>query len=742
MTSEATLQVAGEDIRVKALSLWERLDEIPTVTIEATNGQETPDAEDVIGKLASLTLRLAQGDADDDVRYFHGIVVEAERVIDAGGDLRLVLKVAPKLWRASQRRDCAQYQAMSAPDLAKKILAKAGIDPVALQLSGSYPARKWIVQYRESDLDFVRRLLAEEGIWLHVVHDAQSDKVVLCDDPLGAGDVAGKKSLSYHPPVGLLGARDAVTRVRRILRVRTDKAVVRDWDAMRPKLKLEGQAESSAPGAHALEVYEFPTRTVDNADVHRHAKVLLASLQADREVIEGEATVLTLAPGLRFEIEQHPLSSLDGEYLVTETTIEMRDERVVAEADDGARFVVRFTAIPTARVAYRPKRRPAARTAEGLQTALTTGAAGEEIHVDKDGRVKVKFPWDRVAAADDKSSEWFRTCQLPTGGAVFLPRVGWEVSVDFVEGDVDHPIVFQRLYNVASPPPYALPANKARGSIQTASTPGGGSTNEFRMDDTKGKEEMFFNASKDMSIDVKNNATEAVKNNETRHVGSNHVLNVTNSVDHVIGASETLTVSGNQDVHVQTFAVDDVGGSHSLTIGANRNMMIGGDHKHEIKSGSTFTIGAIRTDLVAGAVSESTPATYSHTVGAACVVITTSNRSVIVGGPHTETIGALKVLVSAKARGVSAATLSKTIGGAILNKIGGDRDDKAEAIFSELAGGAQIVKANNVTYEADAMISLIMGASTLIITPASVMIAGVSVKIDGATVDNGIVIDN
>jgi type VI secretion system secreted protein VgrG len=115
---------------------------------------------------------------------------------------------------------------------------------------------------------------------------------------------------------------------------------------------------------------------------------------------------------------------------------------------------------------------------------------------------------------------------------------------------------------------------------------------------------------------------------------------------------------------------------------------------------------------------------------------------VIVGGPHTETIGALKVLVSAKARGVSAATLSKTIGGAILNKIGGDRDDKAEAIFSELAGGAQIVKANNVTYEADAMISLIMGASTLIITPASVMIAGVSVKIDGATVDNGIVIDN
>lgn len=739
VTIAATLSVDGEDLDIMAFSLREVLSEIPILHVEARN-IGTKGAEDVIGKVAHLTFALSEGDV---TRHFHGLVVEAERLLHDEGGLRLVLSIAPKLWRLSRRTDCAQYQDLDVPSVVTKILEKAGVIDIEKKLSASYAKRKWIVQYRETDFDFVARLLAEEGIWFRIAHDAEKDTVVLCDTETGAGDIEGEKSLAYRREFGFNEVGNVVGRVRRKLRIRTDKVTLRDWDSARPKLDIKAEAESKDPGGHALEVYDFPARSVEAGDVKARAQHLLDSLQHDREVIEGEVGTITLTPGLRFEIEGHSLSSLDGEYLVTESVIELRNEYAVGALMPELKARARFVAIPTARSAYRPPRKAAACRAAGLQTALTTGASGEEIHVDKEGRVKVKFPWDRVAAKDDHSSHWFRTCQLPTGGAVFLPRVGWEVSVDFVEGDVDHPIVFQRFYNGTSPPPYDLPANKARGSIQTASTPGGGSTNEFRMDDTHGKEEMFFNASKDMSIDVKNNATESVKNNETREVGSNHVLNVTNSYDHFIGASEKLTVSGNQDVHVQTFAVDDVGGSQTLAIGANRDMKIGGDHKHQSGAGTTFTINAIRTDLVAGAVSESTPASYTHNVGAAHAVISASSRSVIVGGPHNETIGALKVLVTAKDRGVSVGTtLTKTIGGAILNKIGGDRNDNAEAIYQEVAAGASIVKANNVTFEAQAMLSLVMGASTLTITPASVMIAGVSVKIDGATVDTGIVIDN
>src|SRR5262249_37081847 len=160
------------------------------------------------------------------------------------------------------------------------------------------------------------------------------------------------------------------------------------------------------------------------------------------------------------------------------------------KGQEGRNYVCRFTAVPTAKTAYRPPRIERSVAMVGVETAMTTGPSGGEIYTDKHGRVKIKYMWDRLAKNDDTSSLWVRTSQAPTGGSMLLPRVGWEVSVRHVEGDPDTPVVMTRLYNAVTPPPYALPANKARGAVQTATTPGGGSSNEFRMDDTKGKEEM------------------------------------------------------------------------------------------------------------------------------------------------------------------------------------------------------------------------------------------------------------
>lgn len=738
VTVEATFEIAGTALRVAVAKLRESLFEVPTLYVEGTEGSDTPDAEEVIGKEATLELKRTD---DSQTRWFRGIIVEADRAIDSNGKARLQLLVAPKLWKLSRRTDCQMFQDLSVPDIVKKVLSDAGVE-ATWQLTGTPPSRKYTVQYRETDLDFIIRLLAEEGIWF-AFDFSEADKVVFCDDPTGRGDIEGTTSLKFLHTFGQTDSSDHVRKVRRTLRVRPGKVTVREFDFLKPKMKLEGEA--AAQDGTELEIYAYPARFIDAGVGKRYAEQLLHALQCEREVVEGDTGVLTMLPGVRFSIEEHPYQKLNAEYLVTGVTIDLREEHwqpgEVAPAGSHE-LAVRFTAIPSLG-RYRPLVRNPVRTVPGLQTAITRGPAGEEIHVDEHGRVKVSFHWDRLTSKDEKSSDWFRTVQLPTGGSMFLPRMKWEASIDFVEGDVDRPLIFQRLYNGLTPPPYELPKNKARGSVQTATTPGGGSSNEFRMDDTKGKEEMFFNASKDMSVEVKNNATESVKNNEKREIGSNATMDVTNSVDHTIGGSETIGVGANQNIHVSTFHVTDITGSHTLSIGANRDMKIGGDHKHTIKGSTTWTIGANKMDLVVGTVNESTKATMTHIVGAALVEMTAQTKSLIVGASKTETIAAVKLIVAGKNRAVDCgAMLTKMIGGALLAKIGGDRNDNAQAIYSETVGGAQVVKANNVTFEATTMLTLVMGASTVMITPASVMITGVSVKLDGPVVDTGIVVDN
>lgn len=740
VTVSSTFEIGGTALRVVVAKLRESLFDVPTLYIEGTDGADTPTAKEVIGKAAKLELKRTD---DSQSRFFHGIVVEADRSMDVNGKPQLQVLVAPKLWKLSRRTDCQMFQDLSVPDIVKKVLEEAGVE-ATWQLTGAHPVREYTVQYRETDLDFVVRLLAEEGIWF-AFDFSEGDKVVFCDDPTGRGDIEGTTSLKFLDMFGHAESSDHVRKVRRTLRVRSDKVTVRDFNFLKPKQKLEGEAQG-ADGS-ALEIYAYPARFVEPAVGRRYAEQLLHALQCEREVVEGDAGVLTLLPGLRFSIEEHPYQKLNAEYLVTGVTIDLRNKVKLEGAgwleEMPHELAVRFTAIPTNGKPYRPLVRNPVRTVPGLQTAMTRGPAGEEIHVDEHGRVKVSFHWDRLGKKDETSSDWFRTVQLPTGGSMFLPRMKWEASIDFVEGDVDRPLIFQRLYNGLTPPPYELPANKARGSVQTATTPGGGSSNEFRMDDTKGKEEMFFNASKDMSVEVKNNATESVKNNEKREIGSNATMDVTNSVDHSIGGSETIGIGANQSIHVQTFQVTDIGGSHTLSVGANRDLKIGGDHKHTIKGSTTWTIGANKMDLVVGTVNESTKATMTHTVGAALVEMTAQTKSLIVGGSKTETIAAVKLIVAGKNRAVDCgAMLTKMIGGALLAKIGGDRNDNAQAIYSETVGGAQVVKANNVTFEATTMLTLVMGASTVMITPASVMITGASVKLDGAVVDTGIVVDN
>jgi type VI secretion system secreted protein VgrG len=732
---EGTVEVDGTRYDLLWLEAHEALDTISELRCEVTDGVGGPDPAALIGKKLLLTLRHREGDQE---RKLVGDVVEAEKTTSSGEEdtetgARLVAR--PRLFRLTQRTDCRIFQKLSARDIATQTLVGGGVPDVdqAWKVSESYPEREYTAQYRESDYDFLRRLLSEEGIAFAIDPSSGTDVVVFFDSNLGP--IEGAPTIPFGLGDGLHASRDAIAGISQETSTAPGKTHLRDYDFERPRLNLDSKAEGESDAEKALEVYAHPGRFTDAAVGDRYAKVLLESVRARREVVSGTTSTLRLSPGRTFTLEEHPYEPLNQEYLILAVDITYDARRWGGRGEGGAspgvRARVHFQAIPTANTAYRPPRLPRAASIPGAQTAVTTGASGQEIHTDKHGRVKVLFPWDRLGKPDDSSSLWIRTTQLPLGGSMLTPRVGWEVLANFVEGDADQPLVFGRLYNAKSPPPYPLPENKTRTSIQTASTPGGGSTNEIRMEDKAGSEEMFMNASKDASVSAGNNATESVGNNETRSIGANQTLSVTDSLAANIGADQSLSVGGNQATKVSTFMVDDVG-SHSHSIGGNRDLKAGGDHKRTVTGASTLTIGGMQVDLVAGSVDEEGMATMEDTVGAALVELTPSDRTITVKGSRTETAGAAKVILTAGGRSVQiGGSLNQNVTGAILTKISSSREDTSQGNFIEVAGGAQIIKANNVVFQADTLLSVVMGASTITLTKASVSIAGVKITLDG-----------
>jgi type VI secretion system secreted protein VgrG len=634
---------------------------------------------------------------------------------------------------------------MSVPDIVKRVLSEGGV-PEGDQvwtLSQSYEPRPQCSQYRETDFAFVSRLLAEEGIVFSITHDEGSDKVLFTDDDKGFGDIKP----STVPFDGLQGfdiLKPQVMWLSRRHAVKTDKVFLRDYDFTRPKYQLQTELEGTDEGPHALEVYRYPGRFVDEGAGGRHAKALLHSMQAERDVLSGETSLMSFKTGHRFTIEEHPYEGFNQEWMVVSIETEARTTASFHEGDVKRDFLCRFTAVPTASTVYKAPRREAMATVPGTQSAFVTGAAGSEIHPDEHGRIKARFLWDRTDPQDDTSSFWIRTEQPNTPDSMFLPRVGWEVSLRYFDGDVDRPMCFGRLYNALAPPPYKLPDGKARSSIQTATSPGGGSSNELRMDDSGGSEEMFVNASKDLTIKVGNNMSMTIGNNEVRTIGANSSLAVTNTLETVVGANQSLMVGANQEMKVETFMLDDVGADHSLKIGGNRDMKVGGDHKFAVGGSQTKSVGGMQVDLVVGTVQEKVDGSMTHEVGAALIELVTNNRDFTVAGSRTENVGAAKVVVTKGGRGVEiGGSLTTMVAGAIVNKVKGDKSQKAGGPYTDLVAGAQIIKADNVTFEGESLVAVVMGASVLIVSKPAILLAGTSVKWDGETKDTAIlIVDN
>ncbi|MDI6755540.1 MAG: type VI secretion system tip protein TssI/VgrG [Thermodesulfobacteriota bacterium] len=575
-------QIAGTklDTRVVEFTARERVS-FPFELKVSLASEEEINFEEVVGKEALLTILGEEAD-----RYLHGIISQFRRAGSRGRFFLYQATVAPALWLLSLEQDCRIFQNKDVQEIVKQIFKDAGIpgDRIEFRLQGQSPVREYCVQYRETDLNFISRLLEEEGIFYFFEHSEDRHVLVFADSAVAYKPILGEAEVPYNIAEGMVSEEESVYHFTVSREILSGKATQRDFNFEKPSLDLTTQDQGKAH--QKLEKYDYPGKYVDKEAGQKLTKVRLQELAAFQEKAEGQSVCARFTPGFTFKLTDHDCDSFNREYFLVEVLHKGAQPQVLEEkaGAEGFRYGNDFLAIPSS-VNFRPERKTPKPIAEGVQTAIVVGPEKEEIYTDKYGRVKVQFHWDREGKRDEKSSCWIRVAQAWAGkgwGILFTPRIGQEVIVEFLEGDPDRPVITGRVYNAEEMPPYELPKEKTKSTIKTNSSTGGDGFNEIRFEDKKGEEQLFIHAEKNQDIRVKNDCFEwigqnrnlIVKKDQIEHVENNRHEIVDNDHLEEIGKDRHLKVAGKEAI--------EVGGSHSFTVGGNVIEVFKGNHNEQV----------------------------------------------------------------------------------------------------------------------------------------------------------------
>lgn len=598
------------ELSVKNLHLTERISSPFELQISLVSEDEI-NFDDVVGKEALLTLV-----GEDKDRYLHGIL---RQFIQNGSKGRFFLyeaEVVPSLWLLSLEQDCRIFQNKKVEDIIKQILQDAGItsDRFDFRLQGKYPEREYCVQYRETDLDFISRLCEEEGIFYFFEHAKDKHLLVFGDSTTVYQAIQGDQEIPFNPAPGMVPGKEFVYEFTFSQKVFSGKITQKDFNFEKPTLDLTTKEQDKS--YQKLEVYDYPGRYMEENRGKSLTKVRLEESMTFKEKIEAKSSCSRFIPGFKFKLVDHERQSFNQDYLLTEVRHEGQQPQVLKElADPKEKFSYSndFISIP-ASVVFRPQRKTPKPVVRGIQTAVVVGPKGEEIYTDKYGRVKVQFHWDREGKKDEKSSCWIRVASIFAGGqygAIFTPRIGQEVIVDFLEGDPDQPLITGRVYNADLMPPYTLPDEKTKSTIKTNSSIGGEGFNEIRFEDKKGEEQIFVHAEKDLDIRVKNDRRELVGNDRhlivkrdlkekiefDKHVmiEKNEFKVVKSDYNLKVGGKSAVEISGSSSLKVTGNVIESFNANHSENVSATyhlkgMNIKIDGSTGMELRVGSSSIV--------------------------------------------------------------------------------------------------------------------------------------------------------
>ncbi|EZH83478.1 type IV secretion protein Rhs [Ectopseudomonas composti] len=521
--------------------------------------------------LINQTAYLAFGPSGKGV---HGVVYAIEQG-DSGKRLtRYRISLRPQLAYLAHRYNQRIFQHLTVPQIISQVLEDHGIqsDAYQFQLGYIYPERDYCVQYDESDLHFIQRLCEEEGISFHFQHSEDSHRLVFGDD---ASIFPKLDPLNYQQGSGL-SADNEVVRVFGVrLETRSTHATWRDYDFEQPKLQMEADYRSEF--IPALEVYDYPGRFTDRTRGKHLAKRRLERLRSDYELAEGQSDAYLIC-GHFLALAGHPREQWNNLWLLNEVIHEGKQPQVLEEsvtsntkASDGFQqgYRNRFNATPWD-IPYRPALEHPKPKVLGSQTAVVTGPAGEEIHCDQYGRVKVQFHWDREGLGNDTTSCWLRVASNWAGdayGGVAIPRVGMEVLVTFLEGDPDQPLITGCLYHAEHVVPYDLPANKTRSVFKTLSSPGGGGYNEFRIEDRKGAEQIYIHAQRDWDENIEHDQKIRIGNERHDTVEANSYTELKAEEHRATDFDRKVEVRANDHLTVATTQHNKIGTGQFIEAG-------------------------------------------------------------------------------------------------------------------------------------------------------------------------------
>jgi type VI secretion system secreted protein VgrG len=600
------------------------------IDLDVTSSKPQADLTSLLGATVSMSFKKQAGATP---QYLNARLVRLQYAGLTGGAYRYRLLLRPWIWLLSRTQDCKIFQKQSPFAIINAVFKDAGFSDVQdkRSLSSGSTVLDYCVQYRETSLDFVTRLMEQYGIYYYFTHTASAHTLVFADDL--SSHTAVTPAIPYQRQMTeARSTKDHIWDFSADLELQSSSCTYLDYNFTTPSADLTVKSiDSTAQSELASEVFDYPGLydTVDNGK--KLIEVRMEDLTARRQTLGGSTNSRAVQTGVKITLSSHPDTSMNQDYLIIgcTTTFGSGDSRSAAGGELVDTYNCTFHAIP-GKTPFRLANKTAKPMIRGPQTAKVVGASGDEITTDQYGRVKVKFPWDRSPAQDDTASCWIRVSHVIAGagfGTMFLPRVGQEVIVEFLEGNPDRPIITGRVYNATVKVPYDLPADKTKSSIKSNSSLGGGGFNELRFEDKKDSEELFINAQKDYNEVVLNNKTVKITQDHTMTVSQgNHSVTISQG-DHsttVSAGKHSTTVSAKD--HVLTVSA----GNHTITVSAGQSSITAGQS-------ITLTVGGSSIKVAPDGITLSAPK-----------ITVTGDTQVQVSGAQVQIAGSVATVISGK----------------------------------------------------------------------------------------------
>jgi type VI secretion system secreted protein VgrG len=628
----------GDDLLFRSMHAREEMSRLSEFQIDLLSPKNNIKLDDILGKNVTVKLALP----DDNTRYFNGFVTRFAQGQRLGRYHRYSAVVRPWLWFLTRTSDCRIFQDMTVPDIIKAVFGDEKAADFKFDLTGKYKKWTYCVQYRETDFNFVSRLMEEEGISYYVKHTDGHNTVVLTDSTGKHTTTKGYEKLAFIAPDQIVRPElEHISSWDFSREIQPGVYVHDDYDLERPSVELRTRkvlTRGYAPSDY--EVYDYPGHYLQKADGEQYADVRINEFGSQFETAQAVTNAKGVCVGSLITLADCPREDQNREHLIVSASYDLEFSEYEAMPEgSGTSYRCSFVSMSSAQQ-FRPKRRTPKPFVQGPQTAVVVGPAGDQIYTDKYGRVKVQFHWDRYGKKDENSSCWIRVSHPWAGkgwGAVATPRIGQEVIVDFLEGDPDQPIITGRVYNAENQPPFGFPAGAVLSGVKSDTHKGSG-FNEMSMDDTAGKERVFVHGQYNMDTVVEHDQTSTIHNNRTdkvdvddsETVGNNQKWSVGVNRDATIGSNETLTVGANRTKSIGS--TETVSKSETLTVALQRT--------HSVGINETISVGAAQEITVGGMQAFTVGANQSTNVGVNQSTSVGSNRSVTVGAKQDVKVGA------------------------------------------------------------------------------------------------------